>query len=85
LTDRDVNIEWPQRVVEHIPEDVLLAVAALSDAEAAVLREGLQRLPPALAKACETVIVSWHALTGTERLTALVALAEAMASLNDRA
>jgi 3-dehydroquinate dehydratase len=50
-----------------------------------VLREGLQRLPPALAKACETVIVSWHALTGTERLTALVALAEAMASLNDRA
>ena len=85
MTDRVVDIEWPQRVVEHIPEDVLLAVTALGDVETAVLLEAIQRLAPALAKACETVIMSWHVLTGTERLAALVALTEAMASLNDGA
>lgn len=74
---------WPERLVAQLPDETILEISRLTDAEHQVLIEALQLLPPPIRSACATLLDSWDQLEGAERLAALVAFTEAMAWLND--
>lgn len=73
---------WPGSITEYIPSDRLHDLTELAPDDLEVLLAGCDELPVMLSGALSIVLESWDDLDGSERLAALVALAEAFASIN---